>query len=291
MNTRIALILFSIAITFLTACTVVIVLKLIFWPPCTMVGSACAIDGWSAAGLAGTVLGVSAGMLGILGAVAVAAWWLGLNKRVTKRVKKLFIKWQAELDKEVKAILEEKVKEINEQFRLFETKFQNIDQQTVVLDNKIKDTEQLANDIMLHTLDAALINPPWKVEMWASNTMRKFDMLEIPRRMCLVYLYYVDMLLAEDQFFIEELKRQNAPTIDPSDYWNDASRWQITVNDYYRNSYPARGQLPVDKREKWTEITLQLKEQLEIRKPRVDAWKQQHPQILYQRDHRPPQGQ
>ncbi len=77
---------YCLAIALLTACAVTIVVKLIFWPPCTDTGKNCVIDPWSAAGLAGTILGVAATMLAILGALAVAAWWGYLDKRVTEQV-------------------------------------------------------------------------------------------------------------------------------------------------------------------------------------------------------------
>lgn len=79
---------YCLAIALLTACAVTIVVKLIFWPPCTDTGKNCVIDPWSVAGLAGAVLGVAATLLAILGAVAVAAWWLELNKRVSNQVNK-----------------------------------------------------------------------------------------------------------------------------------------------------------------------------------------------------------
>ena len=98
-KTMIALICYCIAIALLTVCAITIVIKLIFWPPCTQAGNVCVIDGWSVAGLAGTVLGVAATVLAILGAVAVAAWWTSLDKQVTKRVNKLYSRQKVEIDK------------------------------------------------------------------------------------------------------------------------------------------------------------------------------------------------
>lgn len=89
---------YCLAIILLASCSVVIVMKLIFWPPCTQSGSICVIDGWSVAGLAGTILGVAATMLGILGAVAVAAWWVSLNDRVTDQVNNLYKAQEKEIN-------------------------------------------------------------------------------------------------------------------------------------------------------------------------------------------------
>src|SRR2546421_7010220 len=89
-KTILAIACYFAAIAFLIACTVGIIASLLFWPPCTHIDNACVIEPWSVAGLAGTVLAVAATVLAVLGAVAVAAWWLSLNNIVTGRVKKLY---------------------------------------------------------------------------------------------------------------------------------------------------------------------------------------------------------
>jgi hypothetical protein len=65
-KTRFALYFYYLAISLLTACAIVIVVKLIVFPPCVPKGNTCIVDPWSAAGLEGTVLGVSATVLAIL---------------------------------------------------------------------------------------------------------------------------------------------------------------------------------------------------------------------------------
>jgi hypothetical protein len=86
---------YSIAIVLLVVCAIIIVGKLLFIPPCIPTGSknpACTyiVDGWSLAGLAATVMGVAATVLAVLGAIAVAAWWADLEKRVDAKVSDLF---------------------------------------------------------------------------------------------------------------------------------------------------------------------------------------------------------
>src|SRR5256885_411000 len=93
MKTRIAIAAYYLAIGFLVVFTGVIVYKLMFWPPCTPIGpkdGACAVDSWSLAGLAGTVMGIAATVLALLGTVAVAAWWTGLDTRVNNQVTRLY---------------------------------------------------------------------------------------------------------------------------------------------------------------------------------------------------------
>src|SRR6266566_4409487 len=107
MKTIFAIVCYCIAIGFLVACVAVIVVKLIFWPPCTKIGTTCAIDPWSTAGLAGTVLAVAATVLAILGAVSVAAWWTSLNNTVTERVKKLYRKQQKEVSNQMETLLKD----------------------------------------------------------------------------------------------------------------------------------------------------------------------------------------
>ncbi len=74
---------YYIAISVYLVCLVIIVVKMTFWPVCT---SASTCDGWTIAGLAAAILGVTAAFLAILGAVFFAAWWTGLDKRVEERV-------------------------------------------------------------------------------------------------------------------------------------------------------------------------------------------------------------
>jgi len=93
MRTRIAIALYYVAIGLLVVFTGVIVYKLMFWPPCTQTGptnGVCAVDGWSLAGLAATVMGIAATVLTLLGTVAVAAWWTGLDKRVSDQATRLY---------------------------------------------------------------------------------------------------------------------------------------------------------------------------------------------------------
>ena len=89
-----ALVIYYLAIGCLVLLVGVIIVKLSFWPSCTITGpvpqnglpSVVCVDGWSIAGLAATILGVSATILTLIGALAVAAWWTGLENRVDTRV-------------------------------------------------------------------------------------------------------------------------------------------------------------------------------------------------------------
>src|SRR5260370_9553462 len=85
--TRMAIATYYLAICVLLICLVTLVVKLTFWPVCT---GASACDGWTVAGLVAPILGVSVAFLGILGAIALAAWWLSLEDRVDNRVTQLF---------------------------------------------------------------------------------------------------------------------------------------------------------------------------------------------------------
>ena len=107
MRTRLVITAYYFAVGLLVLFTGVIIFKLMFWPPCTPSGSndtTCIVDGWSVAGLAGTVLGVSATVLALLGAFAVAAWWTALDKRVGEEVMKLY---KQEISVQVRLALEQ----------------------------------------------------------------------------------------------------------------------------------------------------------------------------------------
>ncbi len=109
MRTRYALAFYYLVIGLLAACAVIIIIKLLLFPPCTPTGphgSLCAVDGWSIAGLAATVLGVAAAILTILGAFSVAYWWAELDKRVNSQVRVLFEEEKKTLNKNVDELLD-----------------------------------------------------------------------------------------------------------------------------------------------------------------------------------------
>lgn len=66
---------------------IAIIVKILSLPICTAVGqSPCSIDGWSLAGMAGTVLGIGAALLTILVGLAAIAWLAKLDQRIDLRV-------------------------------------------------------------------------------------------------------------------------------------------------------------------------------------------------------------
>ena len=86
---------YYVAICAFLLCLVVIVVKMTFWPVCvsssaTPSTGTTTCDGWTVAGLSATILAVAATFLGILGAILLAAWWTGLDKRVEDRVAEAF---------------------------------------------------------------------------------------------------------------------------------------------------------------------------------------------------------
>ncbi len=108
MKTRTFIAIYYLAIGCLVLCAGVIIFKLLFWPPCTPSGpkdTICIVDGWSVAGLAGTVLGLAGTVLAILGAFAVAAWWTGLDKKVNEIVNPLLVTFNNEINKTQEALI------------------------------------------------------------------------------------------------------------------------------------------------------------------------------------------
>jgi tetratricopeptide (TPR) repeat protein len=128
MQTRIV---YSIAIGLLVLFAIIIVIKLLFIPPCIPTGlknPTCTyiVDSWSLAGLAATVMGVAATVLALLGAVAVAAWWSDLEKRVDAKVNDLF----------------------NEQLKLINDQLEKKQQEVVDLQEKlVEDSENTSKAI------------------------------------------------------------------------------------------------------------------------------------------------
>jgi hypothetical protein len=177
---------YCIAIALLASGAVVIVIKLIFWPPCTQSGNICAIDGWTAAGLAGTVLGVAATVLAILGAVAVAAWWVSLNDRVTDQVTQLYDTQKRVISGHVNSLvddlLDEEQKKMNEQL----TNFLNDSKDEV--HTNIDKLNQDIGDIVIDGLMA--IGAP-SLEKWAQRAMEKHMWPQVSLQMATGYLDFI----------------------------------------------------------------------------------------------------
>lgn len=192
-----ALAFYYLAISFLVACVIVIVVKLIFWPPCTQIGNTCAIDPWSTAGLAGTVLAVSATVLAILGAVAVAAWWTSLNATVTERVRKLYKKQQREVNTQVDTMLSDQREKVNDQiegfqkaFRSFEGRIYMVRRHIDELHQSTQDVEEMAVDGITSVFGADFL------EQWAQKATQNQKFPRITMRMAESYLNAVEHRLA-----------------------------------------------------------------------------------------------
>lgn len=193
MKTIFAIVCYCIAIGFLVACAGEIVVKLVFWPPCTQIGNTCVIDPWSTAGLAGTVLAVAATVLAILGAVSVAAWWTSLNNIVTKRVQKLYKKQQLEVNDKIDSMLARQREKVDAQFKGFQTSFKSLEASESILRKRIdllhkstQDVEEMAIDGLTSVFGSGFL------EKWAQNATKDLKFPRIPLRMAENYLDQIE---------------------------------------------------------------------------------------------------
>jgi hypothetical protein len=208
MKTKFALAFYYIVISFLAACAAAIVIKLIFWPPCTQYGNTCVIDPWSTAGLAGTVLAVAATVLAILGAVAVAAWWTSLNDRVNDQVKKLYETQKVEINTQVDTLLDDQRRKVDTQLEEFQTAFRSLKSSEVILRKQInllhkstQDVEEMAIEGITSVFAADFL------EQWAQKSTegRKFPRIFL--RMAGSYLNEVEHRLPQAESSLEKGER------------------------------------------------------------------------------------
>jgi len=197
MNARAALICFYVAIIFLVIFAGVIVVKLIFWPPCTQMGNACVVDGWSVAGLAAMVLAVAATMLAILGAVAVAAWWTSLNARVNDQVRKHYTAQQKEVDARVDRLLAKQEKKVTDQLGAVQTKLQTAENRIGAATADIDELEVLTHDFLGVAVDGIMISSPGSLETWAVKVTALHKFPRVPLMMAIRYLEAVEGDLVE----------------------------------------------------------------------------------------------
>lgn len=138
MKTLIALVVFIMAILGIMILAGIIVATLLFWPPCTQIGHNCVVDGWSIAGLAGTILAVAATMLAVLGAVAVAYWWLKLDERVNDQVTKLYEAQKKEVNALVDQIVQVQQQKVNALLAKVETQVDDIHTRITTVQDPVK---------------------------------------------------------------------------------------------------------------------------------------------------------
>ena len=229
----------------------VVIYRLLFGSPCTMVGNYCVGDGWTMAGLAATILGITASVLGILGAFALAAWWTGLDERVRKQVDASLKQQEEVLNKRVDDILKLQEKKITIQIQDILTNFSDriahdfaqSEQVVEALDTEIKVlrvgyvlVKDIADDARKIAVDAATFGRPWNIEDLALKAVHEYDMIDVAVRMVDKYLLYVEGFLsspvAEKGQDMSSLKESGAPFTDFQGFWDRVLRWQMEVNNF-----------------------------------------------------------
>ncbi|MHB8597477.1 MAG: hypothetical protein ACYDER_11785 [Ktedonobacteraceae bacterium] len=247
-------ILLIITILFIGVCAGIIVFKLLFTPPCTIIephGSVCVVDGWSVAGLAATVLGVAATVLAFLGAFAVAYWWIKLEDRVNEQVTKLFNMQKAEMNQNVADLLAiqkntiqtqtsdllsvQKTaidREVDELLETQKKKVEAQEQQLSQLNRKLEQTQKLTDNIIELTYHLAAVNPPWELEEWA----REIKTPEAAKIMVLSYAKIVKGLISHDRqeaLAMQTWLSAKSVLVIPIPYWEKALEWEKTMIKYY----------------------------------------------------------
>ena len=250
---------YYVAIVVLLLFVGVVVFRLLFGTPCTIVGNYCVGDGWTIAGLAGTILGVSAAILGILGAFAVAAWWTGLDDRVSKQVDSILKKQEENLSKRIDEIVyrqEGKVDGLDKSIQLLSEDIES-------LRKEYSNVMKMAEDARKISIDAATFGRPWNIEPLALNAIHEYHMVDVAVKMVHKYLEYVDGFLSRSGGgtgqYMSSLKESGAPSASFQYFWDAALRWRDEVNSF-SVEHP--------------EIVKQINDQIESYRQRLDKLKQ-----------------
>lgn len=266
-KTAIATSVYYLAIVALLVLLGAIVLRFVFSPPCSTIGkNECIIDGWSVAGLAGTILAVAATLLAILGAVAVAAWWTSLNdivdKRVEERVKASI--GQA-LKEQEKKISEQTTHLLERQEEKFEQSFSQMQVRLLSLAEQASNTEKKLQSTKKDLIIAITQLDPWLIEQWAAEELALNPMSEVGVRMVRKYLQFFDGFFPSNPNdlpavldYTRSLKNRSAPFDTPIGYWQKALSWQEMIDP---NVNPEGARV--------------AEQFIELRRPLVEDWKRQ----------------
>lgn len=179
-KTRFALYFYYLAIGLLTACAIAIVVKLIVFPPCAPHGNTCVVDPWSAAGLEGTVLAVSATVLAILGAVAVAGWWTTLDRRVKDQVGVLYEDQKKEARNDLADFLTAQQREVSDRFSIVQTNLQSVESRINEATTDIDKLEEMTYKAEEMVIDGLMVLGAPYLEEWAKNAMTHPGFAKIP---------------------------------------------------------------------------------------------------------------
>ncbi|MFL5588721.1 MAG: hypothetical protein ACJ8DI_13860 [Ktedonobacteraceae bacterium] len=240
-----------------------IVLRFVFAPPCSIIGkNECVVDGWSVAGLAGTVLAVAATLLAILGAVAVAYWWTNLNTKVDQRVDERVVQG---LQEQEKKISEQTAHLLKEQEEKFEKAFSKMRDEMDTLNDQASNLEHKLQSIKRDLIIAMTQLAPWDIESWASDEMLLNPSSEVAARMVRKYLEYVDAFFPDDPIstaaiakYGTNLENISAPYLTPLGYWQKALDWQKRINPQLQSDHAEAVKLWIEKR-----------------RPLMEAWQKQ----------------
>ncbi|GCE15828.1 hypothetical protein [Tengunoibacter tsumagoiensis] len=233
MKTRIALAAYYFSIVILSALTVVIIIKLIFIPACSANNANCTADSWSIAGLAGTILGVSAAVLAIFGTLAVAGWWTLLDERVNSLVNSLFNTWKDDLNQRFDQVLSEQAQKVELTLVDFQNQFHTFQKEASTSMQGMSEVRSSMQHLVELTLDAVMLNPPQNIEAWALKTMTNFHLPEIAQKMVLSFLLSIDSIDGSEED--RGHARPGQPNTKVLYYWERASYWQKLLNDYPAN--------------------------------------------------------
>jgi len=218
--------------------------------------------------LAGTVLAVAATLLAVLGAIAVAYWWLNLNEKVDRRVDERVV--QA-LKEQEKKIGEQTAHLLKEQEEKFEEAFSKIRDEMDALSDQASNLEYKLQSTKKDLIIAMTQLDPWMIETWASEEIFLNPFSEVSVRMVRKYLQYVDAFFPNEprsataiEKYGVNLDKISAPFVTPMSYWEYALAWRERIKpELYPNQAQVAGYAQVAERE------------IEQRKPLIEAWKKQ----------------
>lgn len=209
--------------------------KLIITPPCSVIGMhECIIDGWSVAGLAATILGVGATLLAILGAVAVAAWWTSLDRRVDERVnEQVEARLNRLMDEQRQMLRDQTEKQFSEQEGRFTETIADLHKAIKDLSDQGASTENILQDAKKVLTIGVMKQDPWVLESWASEVKLTIIGPEVTFWMTKRYLHIAENLLSGDVDAYKKCLEMNvAPSTFPKYYLDKATEWRNTVNAY-----------------------------------------------------------
>jgi hypothetical protein len=279
-------IIYYFAVACLILFTTVVIVKLTFWPACTVTDTSVVIsqnkvnivpvcvDGWSIAGIAATVLGVGGAILTLIGALAVAAWWIELHNRVEAQVNALYEEQKERIDLRTNTFLKELEEDFNQRFLTINSKIEKIDEvmgkTQCFISFLFEMTLPIPSTITLEEYEILGERLEKAITATSIDAVPPLLLIQHVRKMSMLALSQLDQCLSKTSTYDSK-----TPSVEVTALTKEMELWEKHAYFWSRYYFVMLTNSSENSAESETSLE-NLQEKIKIAAQRLDAWRKQH---------------